>query len=66
MQSFNLNNLLRPHILTLTPYSPARDEYTGTGGVFLDASHSPDGSMRRRQTFSYQLVIEANGQPRLS
>lgn len=41
---FNLNNLLRPHILSLTPYSSARDEYTGKVGVFLDANENPIGS----------------------
>src|SRR4051812_8792334 len=41
---FTLNNLLRPHILTLTPYSSARDEYTGKVGVFLDANENPLGS----------------------
>ncbi|GAB4018316.1 histidinol-phosphate transaminase [Spirosoma koreense] len=41
---FNLNNLLRPHILSLTPYSSARDEYTGKIGVFLDANENPIGS----------------------
>ncbi|QJW90565.1 histidinol-phosphate transaminase [Spirosoma taeanense] len=42
---FELNKLLRPHILTLTPYSSARDEYTGTEGVFLDANENPFGSV---------------------
>ena len=41
---FTLTNLLRPHILTLTPYSSARDEYTGKEGVFLDANENPLGS----------------------
>ena len=41
---FTLNNLLRPHILSLTPYSSARDEYTGKVGVFLDANENPIGS----------------------
>lgn len=41
---FDLNSLLRPHILTLTPYSSARDEYTGKEGVFLDANENPLGS----------------------
>ncbi|MCX6216101.1 histidinol-phosphate transaminase [Spirosoma sp.] len=41
---FSLNNLLRPHILTLMPYSSARDEYTGKEGVFLDANENPLGS----------------------
>jgi len=41
---FNLQSLLRPHILTLTPYSSARDEYTGKEGVFLDANENALGS----------------------
>jgi histidinol-phosphate aminotransferase len=41
---FNIENLVRQHILTLKPYSSARDEYTGTEGVFLDANENPFGS----------------------
>ena len=41
---FNIENLVRAHILTLKPYSSARDEYTGTEGVFLDANENPFGS----------------------
>lgn len=41
---FSLTNLLRPHILSLTPYSSARDEYTGKEGIFLDANENPLGS----------------------
>jgi len=41
---FTLNTLLRPHILNITPYSSARDEYTGKEGVFLDANENPLGS----------------------
>lgn len=44
MQSFTLQSLLRPHILSITPYSSARDEYTGKEGVFLDANENPLGS----------------------
>lgn len=44
MQSFNLQTILRPHILTISPYSSARDEYTGKEGVFLDANENPVGS----------------------
>ncbi len=40
---FQLTQLLRPHILTLTPYASARDEYTGREGVFLDANENPFG-----------------------
>jgi histidinol-phosphate aminotransferase len=42
---FDLNKILRPHILTLTPYSSARDEYEGTEGIFLDANENPLGSI---------------------
>lgn len=41
---FTLNSILRPHILSLTPYSSARDEYTGREGVFLDANENALGS----------------------
>jgi histidinol-phosphate aminotransferase len=41
---FQLARLLRPHIAALVPYSSARDEYTGTEGVFLDANENPLGS----------------------
>ncbi len=41
---FNLAALLRPHIAALTPYSSARDEYSGTEGVFLDANENALGS----------------------
>ncbi len=34
-------NLVRKNILALTPYSTARDEYTGGLGIFLDANESP-------------------------
>ncbi|NLO69549.1 MAG: histidinol-phosphate transaminase [Porphyromonadaceae bacterium] len=36
-----LEELLRKNILNLTPYSSARDEFTGDASVFLDANESP-------------------------
>ncbi len=44
MNSFNLQTIVRKHILNLAPYSSARDEYTGKEGVFLDANENPLGS----------------------
>ncbi|EIM78582.1 histidinol-phosphate aminotransferase [Nitritalea halalkaliphila LW7] len=35
--------LLRPHIAKLSPYSSARDEYSGKEGIFLDANENPFG-----------------------
>ncbi len=42
--SFSLSSVLRPHILSVKPYSSARDEYEGTEGIFLDANENPFGS----------------------
>ncbi|WP_454800721.1 histidinol-phosphate transaminase [Mucilaginibacter phyllosphaerae] len=41
---FELNNILRENIKNLTPYSSARDEYTGDASVFLDANENAFGS----------------------
>ncbi|SDK86830.1 histidinol-phosphate aminotransferase [Catalinimonas alkaloidigena] len=39
-----LEDLIRPHLRDLVPYSSARDEYTGKEGVFLDANENAFGS----------------------
>jgi len=44
---FDINTLVRPNILALEPYSSARDEFSGTEGVFLDANENPYGSLNR-------------------
>ena len=41
---FKLTPLIRPHILTLTPYASAREEYQGTEGTFLDANENAFGT----------------------
>lgn len=41
---FKLENLLRDNIKSIVPYSSARDEYSGTEGIFLDANENPFGS----------------------
>lgn len=41
---FNINNLLRENIKRLTPYSSARDEFSGEAKVFLDANENSLGS----------------------
>ncbi len=40
-----VRQLIRPHLLGLLPYSSARDEYSGTEGIFLDANENPIGSV---------------------
>lgn len=41
MRKINLDQLVRPNLKGLTPYSSARDEFTGVEGVFLDANENP-------------------------
>ena len=41
---FNINNLIRENIKRLTPYSSARDEFSGEAKVFLDANENALGS----------------------
>ena len=59
---FSLNNVIRPHILTLTPYASARDEYSGKEGTFLDANENPYGSVisgkYNRYPDPYQLAVK--------
>ncbi|MEP6261835.1 MAG: histidinol-phosphate transaminase [Gillisia sp.] len=42
-QNFNIQNLVRPNVARLKPYSSARDEFKSTGEqmVFLDANENP-------------------------
>jgi histidinol-phosphate aminotransferase len=42
--SFNLDHLTRQNIKKLTPYSSARDEFSGDAKVFLDANENSLGS----------------------
>lgn len=65
--SFNLNKLLRAHIVEMQPYSSARDEYTGAEGVFLDANENAYGSTTAQDYSRYpdphaQAVKEKYGQ----
>jgi len=42
--AFELENLVRPNIKTLKPYSSAKDEYTGEAKILLDANENSLGS----------------------
>ncbi len=44
---FELNKLVRTNILALNPYSSARDEFSGSEGIFLDANENPYGTLNR-------------------
>ena len=54
-----LNQLVRPNILNLAPYSCARDEFKGREArVFLDANESPYNSPYNRYPDPLQLALK--------
>ena len=59
---FSLENLIRPNVLKLSPYSSARDEFTGEASIWLDANENPYGTLNRYpdpyQTELKQLISE--------
>ncbi len=54
-----LEQLLRPNIFNLKPYSSARDEYTGEEGVFLDANENPFNQPYNRYPDPHQRKLKA-------
>ena len=54
----NLKDLLRPNIYNLMPYSSARDEFTGTASVFLDANENPFETGYNRYPDPYQQILK--------
>ncbi|MEZ4936048.1 MAG: histidinol-phosphate transaminase [Crocinitomicaceae bacterium] len=44
---FDLDKIVRPNIRRLKPYSSARDEFSGSEGIFLDANENPFGQFNR-------------------
>ncbi|MBK3517904.1 histidinol-phosphate transaminase [Carboxylicivirga marina] len=53
-----LNQLIRPNIKNLKPYSSARDEYTGEAAVFLDANENPFNQPYNRYPDPYQRKVK--------
>lgn len=61
----NLNALVRPNILNLSPYSSARDDFKGNASIWLDANENPFGELNRYpdpyQRELKQLISEQKG-----
>jgi len=53
-----LEALVRPNIRKMKPYSSARDEFTGTEGIFLDANENPYNTGLNRYPDPYQREIK--------
>lgn len=62
MTKFDLQSLVRENIWRIKPYSSARDEYTGTASIFLDANENPygsiDGAANNRYPDPYQRELK--------
>ena len=43
MKIFELDKIIRSNVKRLVPYSSARDEFSGSEGIFLDANENPYG-----------------------
>jgi len=54
---FDINQIVRPNIRKLKPYSSARDEFSNREGVFLDANENPYGNLNRYPD-PYQKVLK--------
>lgn len=54
----DLGVLLRPNILSLKPYSSARDEFSGSASVFLDANENPYDTGYNRYPDPHQLEVK--------
>ena len=57
---FNIQNLVRDNIKTLTPYSSARDEFTGEASIFLDANENPYDTTVNRYPDPLQKLVKEN------
>ena len=55
--TIDIQKLIRKNILSLKPYSSARDEFEGENGIFLDANENPFGELNRYPD-PYQLKIK--------
>lgn len=57
--SFDINKVARKNILSLKPYSSARDEFTGQAKVFLDANENPYDTKYNRYPDPYQFGVKS-------
>ncbi len=56
--NFSLQDITRKNILSLHPYSSARDEFTGEASVFLDANENPFNAPYNRYPDPRQLALK--------
>jgi histidinol-phosphate aminotransferase len=55
---FELEKLVRKNILSLKPYSSARDDFKGNASVYLDANENPYGTLYNRYPDPHQNKLK--------
>ena len=55
----DIGRLLRPNVRELVPYSSARDEYTGSDALFLDANENPYNGPYNRYPDPHQKELKS-------
>ncbi len=56
--AFTLSSFLRPNIVSLKPYSSARDEFSGADALFFDANENPFNAPYNRYPDPYQQELK--------
>ena len=56
--AFDLSKILRPNIKALTPYSSARDEFSGEASIYLDANENPFNTGHNRYPDPMQWEVK--------
>ncbi len=54
----DITKLIRPNVKKLVPYSSARDEYTGSGSLLLDANENPFNNPYNRYPDPHQVELK--------
>ncbi len=58
MNRSDIEALVRPNIRTLKPYSTARDEFSGSIGIFIDANECPYNTGYNRYPDPHQRILK--------
>ena len=66
MKDFNLENIIRPNIKKLIPYSSARSEYEGDAQIFLDANENSLGSLLNENFHRYPDPLQKKLKEKIS
>lgn len=64
--SFDIQQLLRPHLRKFKAYSSARTEYTGADAIFLDANENPLGSASGQSVNRYPDPVQTQVKKEIS